>query len=169
MEKEIRSQYQKNSDLTDAFIAFRIFCNEKARKIYDLNLNAKPNQFRSWPFILDYINDSQEIITKTDIPNLFSERRFLQEHLNKIVNRLFGFDFLINGLGKRSASGEMEEVGRASIAAMRVYFYFYYGIPILLGYFANQWFYLLLLPIVLIKFYLEYKRVKLEYYYINLH
>lgn len=168
LEKDIRRGLQAKRDVTDELSALRIFINEKARKVYDLNVGASPNKYRSWPFIVDFIDDTPEILAKIDLSTLFSERSFLASHIEIILNRMFGFDFILNGLGSRNSSGELTWQRRTSQAAMQVYFYFYYGIPILLGYFFNQWFYLLLLPIILIKFYLEYKRVKTEYYLLSL-
>jgi hypothetical protein len=164
MERFIKSDLARDNHDLDALVAFRIVLSENAKKLYDLNISVKPGQLRSWAFIQHYIDETPKIVAAIDLKSCFSERHFLITHWEVILNRTFGFDFVWNGLGKRSNSGELEYAGKTSVAAMRFYFYFYFGIPLLFGYHVNQWFYLLALPIILIKVFKEYKRVKTAYY-----
>ncbi len=164
LEARIRTSIENAYENADGITALRIFLSEDAKKIYDLNLSTTPRQLRSWAFIKKYIDKTPDVVAMLDMKSAISEKQFLSAHWELILNRTFGFDLVLDGLGKRSNSGELEYARRTSVAAMQVYFYFYFGIPLLLGYHVNEWFYLLAVPLILIKVNKEYKRVKIAYY-----
>ncbi len=164
MEHLIKSQIAKGEETADALAAFRIFLSEDAKKIYDLNLSSTSDQLRSRPFIAHYINRTQHLLADADLHTIFSEKHFWAANWQLVLSRTLGVDFVLSGLGTKTHLGELTGLHRTSVAATKIYFYFYFGIPLVLGYHINAWFYVLIVPILLLKMFKEYRRAKNAYY-----
>lgn len=95
---------------------------------------------------------------------IFSEKHFLAANWQLVLSRTLGVDFVLSGLGTKTHVGELTGLHKTSVAATKIYFYFYYGIPLVLGYHINAWFYVLIVPILLLKMFKEYSRAKNAYY-----
>lgn len=163
LEKVIRTKIKTGANIENELTALKVLSSEYLRKIYDLKVQGKRIGTKPQLLLRNTFKSASTDIKQIP-PDIFKEKCFLFEYTERIVIRTIGLDYLFSGLGYSPLGETLRPTGwRANNTAFISHFFFYFGIPLLLGA-LNPFLYWTIAPILAIKIIKEYKRAKLEYY-----
>ncbi|MCC5916803.1 MAG: hypothetical protein JJU02_05685 [Cryomorphaceae bacterium] len=152
LQQIIREKIDRNHDLTDAVVAFRVLVDIEAKRIYDLNLEKPDPNYRSLPRLVAFIAKWETLANDPEIYQYFDKKAFWKKARIWVFWRSLGMQFIIT-------SG----FDRSGILLFFIHTCVFYLVPVVISTDFPP-FVVVVILIWLGKLYVSYKEEKFEHY-----